>query len=110
MKNLDLTFESRLKITALLGAVTGPLAKIATLQGVWNQSRFDEAETAQIKLVEAGPGLTNYLPPSPDFGAKTIELEDSYAAALLQEIEACQTFRVSDLQWVQAVKQQLEKG
>ena len=107
MKNLELTFESRLKITALLGLVRGSLDKVTALQSIWLQTRFDDAESSQIKTVDLGNGISNYVPPAPDWGAKTIPLEDSYAAALLKELEECQTFGVSDVSWVKAVKKQL---
>ena len=107
MKNLELTFAARLGISNFLGQATGPLGKISSLQRINEKVRFSDEESGQIKVEQLGNGLSSYFAPSPEFGRKTVQVEDADAAVLTAEIEACQQFRISDLAWLEPLKAQL---
>ena len=107
MKNLKLDFGARLQLTNMLGTVTGPLSKMAALQHVWCAVRFTDSELPQIKSIDKGGGMFIYEPPLPGWGSIEIQIEDSYASTLQQEIESYQGFRVVDIGWVDDLKEQL---
>ena len=109
MKNLTVTFPERVGVTNFIAAATGPLGKLVALQKIYEAVRFTEPEMAEIKVKDLGNGMSSFEPPSADFGTVTVKIEDSDAAILLQDIEAHQNYHLSDLNWVNSVKSQLQK-
>lgn len=110
MKNLNLEFQPRMGLINIISLATGPLGKMAPLQQAWKAICLTDAENAQIIATDNGNGTaTLQVPPGvPGFGRLQVQIEDSHAAALAQELEAYQGFRITDLEWVAEVKRQLK--
>jgi len=110
MKTLSLTFGPRLQLVNLIGNATGPISKITPLQSVWNQLAFTDSENSKIKTIDLGNGKTSFQTPldDPKFGEILTYLEDSHAEAVLRELDSHQSFRVTDLGWVEEVRKQLK--
>lgn len=109
MKNITLTFAPRLKVTNILGGVTGSLDKMVALSAVYNLIRFTDDESPQITVTDAGNGMQHFAPPSDSWGTLETQIEDSHAVALLVELNAHQGFQVSDVGWVTDLRTQLSK-
>jgi len=109
MKNLTLNFWQRVGLMNVLGTATGPLAKITALARVYDAVRFTDAEMQQVQIQDLGNGRSALKPPTPDYGTKTIEIEDADAKAVLAEIEAYPAFQISDMTWVNEVKAALSQ-
>ncbi|HXS93192.1 MAG TPA: hypothetical protein VN736_01235 [Candidatus Limnocylindrales bacterium] len=107
MKAINVRFAERFGLANFVGQTSGTLAKLSAMQRIYDAVRFNESEMAQVKVTDLGNGLSNVAPPSDSFGEKTIELEDGDAQMLLQEIEGYQRFTMSDMKWVNSVKDQL---
>jgi len=104
MKNITLNFWQRVGLMNVLGAATGPLAKITALTRVYEAVRLTDEEMQQVQIQDLGNGRSALMPPSPEWGTKTIEIEDADAKAVLAEIEAYSAFQISDMAWVNPIK------
>lgn len=107
MKNLRLNFPVRLQLTNMLGTVTGNLSKMAALQHIWLAVKFSDEELQVMKITDRGNGVCSYEAPYVEWGQIDIQIEDSYATTLQQEMESHQGFRVTDIEWVDDLKRQL---
>jgi len=107
MKNLNFTFVQRLKVSNILGQVSGNLEKILPLSNALEVIRFSEEEQRQIKITPNGGGIVSYEAPTPDFGTKAITLEDAQAQAVLRELESFQGYQVMDVAWLTDLKTKL---
>jgi hypothetical protein len=105
VKIFNVNFFVRLKLTNIIGSAIGPLGKLSDLQVVFNLVRCSENELNQVKTTDLGNGMTSYQPPNNNFGMKTIELEDNIWKTLISEIEDWKQFNISDLEWVNNLKE-----
>lgn len=114
MKNLQLDFVQRIKLTDLLSHQEGPLGKTAPFLRVMEKARFSDAEAKEIVHlpVETPKGtLMHFQAPAgqPDFGKKKLQLEDSDAEKLKDLLESWERFSTLDHEWADPVVKQLGK-
>lgn len=107
MKDLRLFFTQRFKVIDILGQVSGTLDKMATLSPVFTQLQFSEDEVAAMRIEDIGGGRKSYTPPYPAFGEISIQIEDSQATALLEEVSNFPRLTIMDVSWVEDLKSQL---
>ena len=107
MKQVSINFNQRVGLVNFLAGATGPLGKIAALGRINDAVRFTDTEMQQIKITDVGNGNSAFVPPTPDFGQMVARIEDADAALLVQELDACQNFRIFDRDWVGHVRSKL---
>src|SRR5947209_7983488 len=105
MKQLELDFLTRFKLSGILAEADGPLGKITPLLAVYEKVRFNEDEAKQITVEQSG-NMVTYKGPAdnPEFGTLDVDVEDAHATAVLNELEAWQHFKIADVTWVEKLK------
>ena len=115
MRNVDLSFIARVRLTGILAAAEGNLGKLSALQAIFEQVRFTEEEQAAVTnvnlpLTNSGwqtvSGDSSPLPKAVD-EVKRCAIEDSQADVLFQELNAIQGLRLADVSWVKKLQAQL---
>ncbi len=111
MKNLTLSFSSRLRLNLLIDAIPGPLGRIRPMLEVMKHTAFTEEEIAQVKQSPGdAPGTTRYEAPTPDFGNKAVQIEEADAAALVRELESSTSLTAFDMRtWALPMIEELKK-
>jgi len=114
MKNLNLDFIQRIKLTDLLSVQEGSLGTTAPFLRVLEKVRFSDAEYAQIVQIpiETPRGMmTQFQAPTgvPDFAKKKVNIEDADAKALGDLLNTWDRFSVADHAWADPITKQLER-
>ena len=107
MKTFELIFAPRLRLGNMLGGATGTLGEMAALKATFDQVRFTEDELKQIKVTTSGP-MSTYEPPTAEFGAVKVTIEDSQAQVLDRHFENSLLLAVGDVEWVTALREKLK--
>ena len=119
MKRVDLSFVTRVKLLGILGgaqAQDGGLDKLHALLRVFERVRFSDEEMAQITITPIDEHTSNYRVTNPeqagpDFGSKTLELEEAHATWLLRQLKVWMAnATIHDLEWLDPLMEALERG
>ena len=114
MKNIDLSFIARVRLTGILASAEGNLGKLTALQAVFEKARFSESEQAEAANVTLSLTPDGWLVASsgtvPELVGKikTISIEDGQAEVLAQELAINPSLRMADLVWVTKIQEALK--
>lgn len=109
MTTIELDFTQRLKLIHLLSAQEGTLGKTAPFLRILEKIRFTDMEESQIIKTPVSDMLTNYAPPSTDFGRLTVDLETADAGVLVTLLESWPRFTPEDHGWANRLLTSLKK-
>jgi len=99
MQSLDLKFYQRVYLWSTVGNHSAPsLKEAAVFLRLIEKLRLSDAEQRESEFTAVGDKYL-WKPLAPDYGLKTIELEDEEARALVAVIEAA-PLRVNDASWL----------
>jgi len=109
MTSVSLTYYQRVMLWNLIGAAKAPSLKEASVYlRVMEKIRLTDQESAESQFLSDNNGVSWRLP-SPGYGNKTVELEESEVKALTTAIEAAPEIRVADAEWMIKVLEQAKE-
>lgn len=109
MQNLSLTYYQRITLWQLVGAHPAPSLKEASVYlRIIEKLRLTDAEMLGSQFVQE-QGRFSWRLPDPEYGTRTVELENEEAKALVAAMEAPAPVRVSDAEWMLKVIEELQE-
>ena len=107
MQNLSLDFYRRVMLWQLVGSHPAPSLKEASVfLRIIEKLRLTDAEMLASQFVQDG-GRFSWRLPEPEYGTRTVELENEEAKALVTAMEGQNPVRVSDAEWMLKVISEL---
>lgn len=108
MQSLDLKFYQRVYLWSTVGNHSAPnLKEAAVFLRIIEKLRLTDQEQRETEFGTNGDRHV-WKNPAPDYGSKTVELEDEEARALAAAIEAA-PLRVNDAVWLDPLVKQMKE-